>query len=144
MRPQSFYITDSASLRVALSYIAQAEMPFLVTFSKDRDRTSAQNRLLHKWFSEIAKQRGDTSKEDVKAECNRQYGFPILRRDNPVAKYVIEKAIDPLPYEKQLTLIKSGVVAVTSQMSVEQLSEYMSELSTEYRSRGFSLTEPTE
>jgi hypothetical protein len=137
-----WYITDSKGMANVISFLASAEQPYLVTFSKERDRSSAQNRLVHKWFTEISKHRGDTTPADVKAECNLKFGLPILRRDSSVAQYVIEKAIDPLPYAKKLTFIKSGVMAITSQMSVEQLREYMDEIEAECREQGITLTQP--
>ena len=137
-----WYVTDSKGMANVISFLASAEQPYLVTFSKDRDRSSQQNRLIHKWFTEIAKQRGDVTKEDVKAESNIKYGLPILRRDNPVSQWVIEKAIDPLPYEKKLAFIKSGAVAITSQMTVPQLQEYMDAMAHDYRAEGFTLTDP--
>ena len=56
--------------------------PFVVTVRQGADRTLAQNRLLHRWFTEIAQHYGDRTEAEVKAQCNLQYGRPILMQDN--------------------------------------------------------------
>ena len=92
-------------------------------------RTLDQNSLKCVWYKEISEQRSDVSSKDVERECKYKYGLPILRRD-PVHEYVFSRAVDPLPYEKRLVVM--DCFAVTSVMSVEQLTEYTKMMKIDY------------
>ena len=142
MRPMTWYITDSEGLGKALSFVACAEQPFVLTFAKDRDRTSAQNRLLHKWFAEIAKQKGDETAADVKAFCNLTYGRPILDRDDEEWRAAFGYIFDQLNHAAKIKAIRVLDIPFTRKMRVEQLSEYMDQMGKDYREAGFRLTDP--
>ena len=108
---------------------------------KGESRTAQQNRTLHMWFGEIAKQSGDLSAAEVKGICHRDFGLVIKLRC-PKFAWVWEYSGARLPYEKQCTLLASGVLNVSSSMTVEELSEYMDAMSRHYREQGFFLTDP--
>ena len=92
-------------------------------------RTLPQNALKSVWYGEIAKTREDVTAKDVERECKYKYGLPILRRD-PMHEYVFSKAVDGLPYEKRLKVM--DCFAVTSIMSVKELSEYCQMMQNDY------------
>jgi len=104
-------------------------------------RTGQQNRTLHMWFGEIAKQCGDRSAIDVKGECHRTWGLAIKMRD-PQFAWVWEKTGAHLGYEKQCSLLASGVLNVSSSMTAKELSEYLDDMSRHYRTNGYYLTDP--
>ena len=122
--------------------IADMEFPFCVVAVKGNDRTAAQNRLIHKWFGEVAAHRGDTTMQEVKAECNLSYGKPILMRDDPEWGAIFGYLFESLPYEKKLLAIRKLDVPFTRQMKVKQLSEYMDQMQRDYRGQGVQLTDP--
>lgn len=144
MRPMRWYITDSEGMCKALAFIASAPQPYTVTFSKDRDRTSAQNNLVHKWFAEIAKQRGDTTAQEVKAECNLTYGRPILDRDDDEWSAAFGYIFGQLNHAAKLKAIRVLDIPFTRRMTVAQLTEYMDQMAADYRQQGFRLTQPDE
>lgn len=92
-------------------------------------RTLPQNSLKAVWYGDIASKRGDTSAKEVERECKYKYGLPILRRE-PKYEFVFSKAVDVLDYERRLKVM--DCFAVTSIMSVEELSEYLDMMQSDY------------
>ena len=122
------------------AFLADMPMPYRVTVSNDPDRTKEQNALLHKWFGEVARQRGDVHMMDVKAQSNFTYGKPILTRDDPT--YAAFFGAVHLTHEQTIKAYKLGYIACTSLMKVGQLREYMDAFSTDMRAEGFTLSDP--
>lgn len=104
-------------------------------------RTSQQNRTLHMWFGEIAKQLTDLDAFDVKGICHREWGLAIKLRD-PQFAWIWDRSGAHLTYEQQCKLLRSGVLNVSSSMSVDELSEYMDGMSRHFRADGVHLTDP--
>jgi len=121
--------------------LGRIPLPFTVTVGPAGVRTLSQNALLHKWFGEVAKQRGDVDMLDVKGECHQKWGLAIKRRC-PQFAWIWAQTGAKLPHEKQCKLLASGNLNVSSSMTKPELSEYMDAMSREYRQRGFSLTDP--
>lgn len=135
---QVFGPEDTSKL---FAYLGDMEPPYCVTVQKGRKRTLDQNALLHKWFGEIAKHYGDRTALDVKGECHRQWGLTIRLRDEPFA-WVWARTGAGLGYEAQCRMLASGILGVSSKMTVTELSEYMDGMSTHYLSEGVRLTLP--
>ena len=94
-------------------------------------RTLSQNALIHVWFDEIAKHRGDVTAFDVKGELHRKFGLPIRLR-NPQFAWVWHQTGAALDYEKQCKLLACGVLNVSSGMTKKELKEYADEIQREY------------
>ncbi len=114
-----------------------------VVIVRDRgeSRTDAQNRTLHMWFGQVAKQHQDLDALEVKGMCHRNWGLTIKLRDEVFA-WVWKKSAASLSYEKQCALLASGRLQVSSGMNTDELSEYMSAMSRHFRSQGVYLTDP--
>jgi hypothetical protein len=141
MRPQKFHLIDAQRRENAKAAIDAAKAGLIVTISAP-SRTSEQNALIHKWFSEIATQKGDESMMDIKAYCNLTYGRPILIRDDAEWQAVFGYLFDALPHEKKIKAIRVLDVPFTRRMGVKQLSEYMDHMQRDYREAGFFLSDP--
>ena len=141
MRPKKFHLLGDSQRQAAVAAIAAAKVGQVVTIC-DKSRTTEQNALIHKWFSEIATQKGDETMMDIKAHCNLTYGRPIKIRDDPEWSVVFGYLFDRLNYEKKIKAIRIIDVPFTRSMNVSQLSEYMDAMSRDYRAEGFVLTEP--
>ena len=124
-----------------MSKIKWLDLPATVTIKDGALRTLDQNALVHKWFGEIAGQRGDVTAADVKAEYHIEYGFPILMRDRGWAGFH-KTALAHLNHAQTVYALKKGWVPVTRQMTVKELTEYMDAVSTDARGKGFHLTHP--
>lgn len=140
MRPQKFYLLSDKQREAAIAAVSACKHGMVVTISA-RNRSTEQNALLHKWFSEIAAQSGDQSLLDVKWQCNLKYGRPIKAQDanwQAVFGYLFDK----LPYEKQLKAIGALGIPFTRDMTSDQLGQYMEQMERDYRSEGFTLSDP--
>lgn len=141
MRPQKFHLIGDSQRAAATAAISAAKAGQVVTIC-DRNRTTEQNALLHKWFVQIATQKGDETMLDVKGYCNLTYGRPIKVRDDPEWNAVFGYLFDRLGHEKKLKAIRVLDVPFTRNMNVSQLSEYMDAMSRDYRQEGFVLAQP--
>ena len=133
-------LSEQEAQRVA-SMITGLPLPFTITIGAGDTRTLSQNALIHKWFGQIAAHYGDMTAMQVKGECHVAYGVPIRRRD-PVWSRVWERMFDGLTYEQQCFLFERGILAMTREMTVKQLTEYMDAMQAHYRAEGVPLTDP--
>lgn len=126
----------------AKAEIDKAPDGWLVNITEDKEtRTSQQNRTLHMWFGEIAKHLEDWDAHGIKGVCHRKWGLTIRLRD-PQFAWVWERSGKQMPYEKQCSLLASGILSVSSEMSTKELSEYMDAMFQHYTSEGIRLTDP--
>ena len=139
--PSKFILYGDTQRAAACEAIQVAKSGMIVTISP-RNRTTEQNALIHKWFSEIATQKGDESMLDIKVKCNLTYGRPILVRDDPKWGADFDAAFMSFDYETKIGLIRTLDIPFTRRMNVGQLSEYMDEMSRDAASRGYVLTHP--
>ena len=108
----------------------------------ETSRTSQQNRLVHRWFADIARALGDQSEADIKIDCNLQYGRPILARDDEEWSAAFAYIFDALSLPAKRKAIRVFDIPFTRRMSVAQLSEYMAEMQRDYLAQGVYLTDP--
>lgn len=133
-------ITAEQAAQVA-RFIEGLPIPFTLTWREGAKRTLSANALVHKWYGEVAQQLGHVTAIQVKGECHVQYGLPIRLRDEVFA-WVWSKTGAHLSYEKQCKLFEKGVLAMTSEMTPKELSEYMDAMARDYRAQGIVLTDP--
>lgn len=100
-----------------------------ITEWKEKRGLSANNQQ-HRWYSEIAKQKGDTTALDIKNFCKDALGLPILLNS---AKHgdKIEFLLHKLDYykhsyESRMKLIQC--LEVTSLFSTAESKEYMEQM----------------
>ena len=109
---------------------------------KEADRTKAQNRLVHRWFADIARAMVWQSEADIKAECNLTYGRPILARDDEEWSAAFGYIFDALNRPAKLKAIRVLDIPFTRRMRVKQLIEYMEQMQRDYAEQGVMLTDP--
>ncbi|MEH6504972.1 MAG: hypothetical protein V7786_01765 [Sulfitobacter litoralis] len=131
-RTQAKCVVDQAPAGAVLTVTQKAEM-----------RTNAQNRLVHRWFADIARHHSfGESEADIKAECNLMFGRPILSRDDPEWESVFGYIFDALNKPSKLKAIRVLDVPFTRRMGVKQLTEYMDQMSRFFAEQGVILTDP--
>lgn len=123
-----------------VTFLGDMEMPYRVATAKGAKRSLSQNNVVHKWFSEIARQSDDRDLMDVKADCNMAYGVPILRRDDEIYSRFLDKL--NLTHEQMIFAFRKGYIQCTSLMTTRQLKEYMDGMGRDYRQQGYTLTDP--
>ena len=127
-------------LRALFRMLATVKLPITVSWKIGRDRSLDQNALQFKWAREVSEQLGDRSIEDVRRDWKLRHGVPILRADDDDFCKLYDKAIKPLPFEMKVRFM--GMVAVTSKMTVKQMSEYLNAIHDEATAMGLELTQP--
>ena len=118
------------------------KLPITVTWTQGAPRSTAQNRLAQRWFTDIATQLGDQTNEDVRAECKLRFGVPILRAENEVFRLSYDRVIKALPYDQKLDAIKAFDLPVTRLMTVKQMTAFMDEMQRHWSAQGVRLTDP--
>jgi len=129
---------DLALLKV---YLDGRKRPFTVDVTDGRDRSAEQNRLSHKWYTEIADQTGEAV-EDVRARCKLEIGVPIMREASEKFRATYDRLIRPLDYDDKLALIRDTDMPVTRLMSVADMTRYMDEVFLRHVEFGIVLTVP--
>ena len=135
-------LNEPRDMAVLFQDLKSIPYPFVISVRQGADRTLAQNRLLHKWFNEIAQHYGDRTEAEVKAQCNLQYGRPILARDDEDWNAAFSFVFDALNLPSKLKAIRVLDVPFTRIMGAKQLTEYMKQMSLDYRAEGVALTDP--
>ena len=118
------------------------KFPMTVTITVGELRRGKQNRLAQRWFTDISRQLGDQTHEDVRAFCKLTIGVPILRAENEAFRASYDKTMRPLDYETKLEAMKSLDIPVTRMMTVKQMTAFMDEVSKFWTKRGIRLTDP--
>ena len=120
MNKISFTVNSEDSLIKASAELAEFWLENkYITVTVHSKRTLDQNAAIRVCYSQIRQHREDLTPIDVERMCKLQYGVPILRED-PMHDYVFSKAVDHLPYEKQLKVM--DCFKVTSDMTTDQAS----------------------
>lgn len=114
--------------------------PQTLQWSAGADRSLEQNRTQFLWAREAAEQRGDMTAEEVRCEWKLIYGVPILRAENESFRAVYDEAVKGLPYHLKLKLMR--VLAVSSEMTVKQMTAYLDTIQRECAEQGIRLTNP--
>ena len=137
--------TDDQRLR-HMSYLSQKDLPYTAT-DKDgaeKDKSTPQNSLHHKWLTEVATQNKQHTREQYRGICKLHCGVPILRAASEEYREAYDRLVKPLSYEVKLKYMEAPLdFPVTRGMTDEQMSEYLHAvhtlLTTEF---GAVLTQP--
>ena len=128
--------------RLAAFVGTMPSFPMTVTITKGDNRRNAQNRLAQRWFSDIARQLGDVTHDEVRAECKVTHGVQILRAENEAFRQSWDSTFGRLDYGSQREAVKNLDVPVTRLMTVKQMTKFMDAVHSFWASRGFALTDP--
>jgi hypothetical protein len=105
-------------------------------------RSISANALSHVWYSEIAKQKGDETRMQIRRYCKLHFGIPIIlgsqkekfkKFRNLYIKYIKSAA----SYEDKLDFMED--LNVTSLFDKEEMKEYLDTMQIEYGKQGIIL-----
>jgi len=128
--------------KLARFLAARSKYPLTVTVTQGDNRTGQQNRLAQRWFTDVARQLGDQTHEDIRAYCKLTIGVPILRAENEAFCGSYDATIRPLPFEAKLKAIKDFDLPVTRLMTVRQMTQFMDGMHRYWTEQGMRLTDP--
>ena len=124
-------------------FIAQQKLPFTVTITAGKHRSTEQNRLQRMWMNEIAEQLGDTTAEEIRGYCKLTIGVPILRAENEAFRLRYDEVVRPLPYERKLAIMMEPLdMPITRLMTTAQKKAYLDAVQRHFAEKGIVLTDP--
>lgn len=135
-------IRDPAHIDALARLLLARKLPLTVSWSQGASRAEAQNSLSHRWYADIARQLGDVTHEDVRADCKVTFGVPILSAENDAFRQGWQSTFAPLGYEAVRAAVKALDVPVSRIMTVKQMSAFLDAVSRHYTSMGVKLTDP--
>ena len=128
---------DIDALRLLLK---ARKLPVTVEIAAGATRTTPQNRLQYRWYSDAASQLGDRTAQDVKRYCKLHFGVPIMRDESELFREKYDRLLRPRPYEEKLEMMDFW--PVTSVMTVKQETAYLDAMSRHWAGQGVRLTDP--
>lgn len=135
-------IREPAHVEALAAMLRGRNLPLTVTWAQGAARSSLQNRLAQKWFTDIATQLGDRTHDEVRAECKLTFGVPILRAENEAFRVQYDRTLKPLPYEQKLEAVRVFDLPVTRLMTVKQMTAFMDAMQRHWAAQGVRLTDP--
>lgn len=125
-----------------LKYLEGHPLPMVVEINSGKVRSKDQNKLLHRWLTEISEQMGD-SHEYWRGYCKLHFGVPIRRRTSAIFRAAYDRDIKYLPYEMKLKLFTVPFdMPVTRDFKVKEMTEYLNEVHKFFSGKGVVLTDP--
>lgn len=120
--------------------LSTMKLPVTVEWTQGADRTAQQNKLMWRWATEAAEQRGDCTSDEIQREWKLNHGIPILCEDSEEYRSFCRLTLRPLNYEQRVKAMR--YVPVTSEMKVKQMIRFMDAVERECLENGILLTAP--
>ena len=135
-------IREPAHIDALVKLLTERKLPLTVSWVQGASKTDAQNKLAQRWFTDIARQLGDTTHEDVRADCKVTFGVPILCAENDAFRQSWAETFAPLSYEEVRKAVKNLDVPVTRLMTLKQMTAFMDAMQAHWGGMGLYLTDP--
>lgn len=135
-------IREPAHIDALVKLLTERKLPLTVSWVQGASKTDAQNKLAQRWFTDIARQLGDTTHEDVRADCKVTFGVPILCAENDAFRRSWAETFAPLSYEGVRKAVKNLDVPVTRLMTLRQMTAFMDAMQAHWGGMGLYLTDP--
>jgi hypothetical protein len=134
-----FIVNSDTSLQDAIGELREAYRAhrFVRMVLRAMKRSLDQNAVVACWYQQMERELREDSALGFKCYCKLHHGVPILRADDAEYREFYDGAIRGLTYEQKLAAMK--FLPVTSLMSVDQLSRYMTALQDDFKPRGVVL-----
>lgn len=128
---------------MAIRLLEARPVPFTLSITDGKHRSTAQNKLAHMWMAEIAQQKGDMTPQDVRAYCKLTIGVPLLRAENEAFREGYDRIVRPLSYEQKIALMGEPLdLPVTRLMTTKQKTQYLDAIARHFGEQGIILTMP--
>lgn len=150
MKKEIFIVREPADIDLCFAWLREhlEHLPFEVTVATEaRSRSVNQNRLMWLWNSEIASHMGFT-KDEVHYNLKRKFAVPIFVRDDPeyAAMVLAVKAVRKEGMTGRAEALAKVIARLTSttDFTVEQMREYLTDIEHYAAEIGASLTFPAD
>lgn len=112
----------------------------VVKCASGKKRSLPQNSIQHAWYTQMALEDRQYSKQEHARYCKWTHGLPILCADDPDYRALCRTLLGPLGYEARL--IAMDHFPVTRLFTKGQESQYLEAVQQDYGNRGVHLTFP--
>ena len=118
--------------------------------NKHKTRRNVLNGFSHAIYAEAAKALGDISSQEAKAQCKYHFGIPILTHDPEDGVECMDyykRLLTGVSYEHRIARMQENhkfYIPVTSLMTDEQTSEYLTRILQHYAEQGIVILTPKE
>jgi hypothetical protein len=135
-------IREAGHVDALAAMLRGRKLPITVSWSQGAPRTDVQNALAFRWYQDIARQLGDETPGEVRAECKVRFAAPILCEDNDAfcASWVTLRR--RFAHHEILKFVEATELPMTRLMTVRQMTAYMDAVQREYSAQGVRLTDP--
>lgn len=109
-----------------------------ITVKTGKQRTIDQNSVIHLWFEQIARELPEDNALGWKNYSKLHFGVPILRASSdPSFREFYDTALLHQSYEFKLQAMNA--ISITSRMSTDELTQFMSMMQEDFSRRGVIL-----
>jgi hypothetical protein len=136
-------IENDQQKTMAIRLLEARPVPFTLSLTDGKHRSTAQNRLQHLWMAEIAQQKGDMTPAEVRAYCKLTIGVPLLRAENEAFRAKYDEVVKPLSYQQKIAIMGEPLdMPVTRLMTTKQQTQYLDAIAKHFGEQGIILTMP--
>lgn len=126
------------------AFLKKVTLPVTVAWKEGADRSTNQNDLAFKWYTEASVQLGDRLPHEIRAYCKLHHGVPI-RREEEDFREVYDRVLRPLAYEDKLAVMIEPIdFPITRDMTTKQMTRYLDAVFADLTAQGARLTLPEE
>ena len=118
------------------------KLPITVSWAQGAPLSDAQRRLSFRWYQDAARQLGDQTPAETRAECKVVFGAPILCPHSEAFKASWATLRHRFTHEEVLKFVEQTELPVTSIMTVKQMTKYLDTVHRHYSQQGVRLTDP--
>lgn len=119
------------------------KLPLTVSWVQGASLSRAQQRLSFRWYQDIARQLGDLTPAEARAQCKVVFAAPILCEASETFRISVwEKLRRMFTHEELLVFVRETELPMTSLLSVKQMTQYLDDVQRCYSDQGVKLTDP--
>ncbi len=148
MKTESYFLGSNNARRTILQRISSLEINggIKVTISDSVSRSARQNALYWKWMTEVSESgfggKHEDTKEGAHIICKYRFARRIIQRDNSGHWEFIQSLETEYKTRPEALMHIADAFLTTTDFTVAQMSEYMTDIERHYQSIGVDLTIP--
>lgn len=135
-------IREPSHVQSLAQMLSARKLPITVEWHQGAPRTASQNRLAFQWYQDIARQIGDQTTEEVRAEAKTLFAAPILCRESEAFRDSWARLRHRMTHEEVLAFVQATELPMTRAMTTRQMTEFLDAMQRHYSAQGVRLTDP--
>lgn len=138
-------IETEHDLKALVTILSTHKMPWTVSWSAGKKRSTEQNRLQRALLTEAAEQLDQFEDvEHARGYAKLHFGVPIMREVNEAFKIAYDRVLKPLDYEEKIIMMQTPLdFPVTRLMTVKQKTRYLDDMQRHFAEQGVRFQDQT-